>query len=79
MGAWTHGYMRRPIKKAEKQNLVVPSSLPERIAAQFRSANVRFGSKADIPLNDRDVRFTPKATLLSVIAMSTLCQKQTLC
>jgi len=79
MGAWTDGYMRRPIKKAEKQNLVVLSSLPERIAAQFRSANVRFGSKADIPLNDRDVRFTPKADIAEYSRMSALCQKQTLC
>src|SRR5262249_41022991 len=43
-----------------------------------RTPDFRFGSKADIILGPRDVPLYPqKRTLLSVIGMSALCQKQT--
>jgi hypothetical protein len=44
---------------------------------QSWAAHVRFGSKADMKLCNRDVRFTPKSGHWNSAEMSALCQQQT--
>ena len=45
--------------------------------AILSTPNVRFGSKADIAVSPRDVRFTPDSGHVRRVAMSALCQKRT--